>query len=48
MQIAPNAPGMTMPGWNSSKPSPMMPARKSSETMFGSISVERKRVKKPG
>ncbi len=48
MQIAPNAPGMIAPGWKSSKPSPAMPARKRSETMFGSISVERKRVKKPG
>ncbi len=48
MQIAPNAPGITTPGWNSSKPSPAMPARKSRPTMFGSISVERKRVKKPG
>ena len=48
MQIAPNAPGMTTPGWKSSKPSPAMPARKSSETMFGSMSVERKRVKNPG
>ena len=48
MQIAPNAPGMTTPGWKSSKPSPARPARKRSETMFGSIKVDRKRVKNPG
>src|SRR6185437_6789464 len=30
MQIAPNAPGITAPGWKSSNPSPAMPARKSS------------------
>ena len=36
------------PGWKISKPIPTMPARKSRQTMFGSISVVRKRVKKPG
>ena len=48
MQIAPNAPGITTPGWKSSKPSPAIPARKSSQTMFGSIRVERNRVTNPG
>ena len=41
-ETAPSAPGRTTPGWKISKPIPAMPARKSSETMFGSISVERK------
>jgi hypothetical protein len=48
MQIAPNAPGMTTPGWKSSKPRPAMPARKSRPMTFGSISVDRNRVKNPG
>ena len=36
---APSAPGRTTPGWKISKPIPASPARKSSEMMFGSISV---------
>ena len=47
MQMAPKAPGITTPGWKSSNPSPARPARKSSETMFGSIRVERNLVRKP-
>ena len=48
MQIAPKAPGITMPGWKSSNARPTIPARKSRLTMFGSIRVDRKLVKKPG
>ena len=47
-ETAPSAPGSTTPGWKISKPIPAIPARKSSETMFGSISVFRNRVRKPG
>ena len=47
-ETAPSAPGRMTPGWKISNPIPAMPARKSSETMFGSISVERNRVTKPG
>jgi len=47
-QTAPSAPGSTTSGWKISNPMPAMPARKRSETMFGSISVLRKRVRKPG
>ena len=36
-----------MPGWKTSKASPPMPARKSSASRFGSISVFSSRVKKP-
>ena len=35
-------------GWKISNPIPAIPARKSSVTMFGSISVVRNRVKNPG
>ena len=45
---APSAPGRTIPGWKISKPMPMMPARKSSPMMFGSMSAFSTRVKKPG
>ena len=45
---APSAPGRTTPGWKISKPIPAIPARKSSEIRFGSISVFSSRVKKPG
>ena len=41
---APSAPGRMTPGVEDLEPIPAMPARKSSEMMFGSISVERNRV----
>jgi len=47
-ETPPRAPGSTTPGWKISKPSPAIPARKSSESTFGSIRLERKRVRKPG
>ena len=47
-ETAPIAPGKTTPGCNTSKTSPTIPTRKRIEIRFGSISVFRKRVKKPG
>ena len=41
-------PGRTTPGWKISKPIPAIPARKSSEMRFGSISVLSSRVRNPG
>ena len=47
-EIPPSAPGRTTPGWKISKPIPAIPARKSRETTFGSISVLRNLVRNPG
>src|SRR5207253_6615901 len=47
-ETAPIAPGRTTPGCRTSKTSPAIPARKRIAIRFGSISVFRKRVKKPG
>ncbi len=45
---APSAPGNTTPGWKISKPIPAIPARKSSDTRFGSIRTFRNLFRKDG